>query len=65
MYDDDQRTCFNKAAHVGGMLLIVLLLQKKSFLHSFLVRQFDVQLYKNTVNLSIIGNESWIRDKNG
>ena len=35
----------------------------ESFLHSFVAGQFDVRLYKSTVNLSIIGDESSIKDK--
>ena len=35
----------------------------ESFLQSFVARQFDVRLYKSTVNLSIIGDKSSIRDK--
>ena len=58
---DVRKKCFNKAALVGGVLLVVLPLQNKSFLQILVVRQFDVRLYKITVNLSIIGNESRIQ----
>ena len=60
MYDV-RKKCFNKAALVGRVLSVVLPLQNKSFLQIFVVRQFDVRLYKITVNLSIIGNESRIQ----
>ena len=52
MYNN-RRTCFNKAVFVDGMLLIILPLQNKHFLHSFAVRQFDIRLYKRQLDVRL------------
>ena len=52
MYNN-RRTCFNKAVLVDGMLLIILPLQNKHFLHSFVVSQFDIRLYKRQLDVRL------------
>ena len=52
MYNN-RRTCFNKAVLVDRMLLIILPLQNKHFLHSFVVRQFDIRLYKRQLDVRL------------
>ena len=60
MYNN-RRTCFNKAVLVDGMLLIILPLQNKHFLHSFVVRQFDIRLYKRQLDVPLYKRQLDVR----
>ena len=60
MYNN-RRTCFNKAVLVDGMLLIILPLQNKYFLHSFVVRQFNIRLYKRQFDIRLYKRQFDIR----